>query len=259
VLIVPLLAGAVALVVAPVFQVREVDVSGNQRMDAVNVVAAAGLKSPGSIFLVDPASVERRLASQPWVRSAVVTPRLPDQIGIQIEEWQPVAVYRAGGSAWYLSDQAVALGTAAAAYESLVEIDGPAQPLVKVGRPALDRRLLVALVNVQRDLPGLIGQDVQSFSLDSCGSLTLVARRGWRALMGQVLTPEELASLADKVAALKTLAVAGDVDFNSPRLDYVNVMSPVNVAVKEKDSPARPAHGTTASSAPPPGPSAACG
>jgi len=82
-------------------------------------------------------------------------------------------------------------------------------------------------------LPGLIGQDVQSFTLDSCGNLTLNARKGWKAQFGRVLTPEERSTLKDKVAALKALGASGQVDFAT--VQYVNVMNPTAVAVPYHD------------------------
>ncbi|TMC03447.1 MAG: FtsQ-type POTRA domain-containing protein [Chloroflexi bacterium] len=53
------LAGLVALLVAPPFHIHEIDVSGNQRLTAAQVVAAAGLEHPGSVFQVDSGQVER--------------------------------------------------------------------------------------------------------------------------------------------------------------------------------------------------------
>lgn len=251
ILMAPLLSGLVALFFVPAFHVRQIDVTGNQRLTTDQIVTAAGLRHPGSVFLVDADGVERRLAEQTWVRSALVTARLPDRVVIRVDEWQPVAVYRASrGPLWYLSAEAVALGpTEGQDAAPLLEIDGPAQPEPKAGRPVLDRTLLTGLVNIQRALPGLLGQEVQSFAIDGCGSLTLVARRGWRAQFGRVLTPEEFASLKDKVAALKALAAAGEVNYDSPDLQYVNVMSSADVAVKEKDKPVRP--GRAGSPAPP--------
>ena len=62
---------------------------------------------------------------------------------------------------------------------------------------------------------------------------------GWKAYFGRVLTPEELASLKDKLAALKSISVK--VDYNSPDLEYVNVMNPFAPAVKLKSAKAPPA------------------
>lgn len=224
------LAALVALLVVPVFHVRHVDVTGNRRLTADQVVAAAGLQHPGSVFQVDPPAVERRLGSATWVRTATVSAQLPDRVSIRVDEWRPVAVYRAaGGGTWYLSDEAVTLGPAGTDVAGLLAVDGPATPAPRPGRAPLDRALLTALVNIQRSLPGLIGQDVASFTIDSCGNLTLNAARGWRAQFGRVLTPEERATLKDKVAALKSLAASGQVDFDT--VQYVNVMNPVAVAV----------------------------
>jgi len=170
-----------------------------------------------------------------------------------VAEWQPAAVYRsATGRSWYLSAEAVALGPAAGDTAGLLEIDGPAQSEPRTGRPALDRALLVALVNIQRALPGIIGQQVQSFALDSCGNLTMSATTGWKAQFGRVNTPEEQATLVDKVAALKALSASGGVDFS--RVGYVNLMNPYAVAVPQRTPTPRPGR---AASSPSPSPSAA--
>jgi hypothetical protein len=49
-----------------------------------------------------------------------------------------------------------------------------------------------------------------------------------------VLTPEEFSSLRDKVAALK--AASAKVNYDSPDLDYVNVMNPTQVAVMTRSA-----------------------
>lgn len=241
------MAALIALLLNPTFTVRSIVITGNTRLTDAQVVAAAGLGAPGSVFLVDQGAIERRLASLAWVRSASVTAQLPDRVSIRVDEWQPVAIYRAGsGPPYLLSDQAVALGVAASSdVTALPEIDGPAEQKLKSGRAALDRRLLTALVNIQRALPGLVGQEVQSFTIDACGNLTLNAKRGWKAQFGRMLTPEEFTSLKDKVASLKALAAAGDVNFDSADLQYVNVMNPTLPAVKDRDKAVRPGRGAS--------------
>jgi cell division septal protein FtsQ len=237
------LAAFVALLVAPVFQVHRVDVSGNQRLTAAQVVAAAGLQHPGSIFQVDPGQLERRLTSATWVRAASVSAQLPDRVLIRVDEWQPAAVYRAaGGAFWYLSAEAVVLGRAGADAGTLLDIDGPARPAPRTGSAPLDRALLVALVNIQRALPDLIGQQVQSFTIDSCGNLTMNATAGWKAEFGRVITPEEFAGLRDQVAALKALYASGSVDFAT--VGYVNLMNPYTVAVPTRSPTPRPGRAT---------------
>jgi hypothetical protein len=102
-------------------------------------------------------------------------------------------------------------------------------------------------------MPGLIGQEVSGFVFDSCGELTLVAKKGWKVYFGRVLTPEEFATLRDKLTALK--AIAGQVNYNSADLEYVNVMNPTEAAVGYRSrEPAAPSPAAGATPAPTPAP-----
>src|SRR2546423_4985584 len=228
------IAGAVAVVemavlvwlfFGPALAIHDIRVTGAQHLSADQVLAAAGLDLNGSVLGVDGLTDQQKLLGQTWIRAATVQPRLDGSVSIVISEWQPVAAYHAGptGRMMLLSDQAVVLG-AANSVAGLTNIQGPAGQDPNVGERPLDPELLVALVNIQRGFPTLLGQQVAWFIIDSCGNLTLVSMRGWRAYFGRVLTPEEFASLRDKLAALK--AIQGRVNYNSADLLYVNVMNP---------------------------------
>ena len=231
------------LVFGPALAVRSVHITGAEHLTNAQVLSAAGLDPNGSVLVVDGLSDEQRLVAQTWIRAATVQPSLDGSVQIQVSEWQPVAAYHAGGGGklFLLSDQAVVLGPAVSA-GGLTTIQGPGGADPRAGDRPLDADLLVALVNIQRLLPTLIGQQVATFVLDSCGDLTLVSTRGWKAYFGRVLTPEEFASLRDKMAALK--AIEGKVNYNSADLDYVNVMNA-----------SEPAAGFKSKATPPPSPS----
>jgi len=242
------------LVAGPLFQVRQVDVQGAQRLTPAQVRGLAGLDRPSSVFAVDAATIRRKLTATAWVREATVTTELPDRVVVSVQEWQPVAAYQAGaqGRPLYLSDRGLVLGPAADA-AGVLGVQGPAGPEPKVGQAPLELNLLTALVNIQRQLPAMIGQNVTAFQLDGCGNLTMLSGKGWKALFGRVITPEEIAALKHKLAALKS--IAGDVNFNSPDLDYVNLMNASEPAVKLKSAkppatpvPAPPARPTAAPS-----------
>ena len=134
---------------------------------------------------------------------------------------------------------------------------GPTGADPKVGDRALDEVLLTALVNMQRGFPVLLRQQVAGFVIDSCGNLTLLAKRGWKVYFGRVLTPEEFGTLSIKVAALKSIAGHGNVDYNSTDLEYVNVMNPTEPAVgyHSKLHPPTPSPSPGASPKPTPTPS----
>jgi cell division protein FtsQ len=216
----------------PALSVQTVHVEGAAHLTSEQVAAAAGLAGSASILSVDGEADRQRLLALTWVRTATVEPQLPGSVSVVISEWRPVAVYHAGKSAtlFLLSDQAVVLGTAASG-AGLVDVQGPSGSDPKVGSQPLDPTLLTAIVNMQRAFPALLGQQVAGFLFDSCGDLTLVAKRGWKVYFGRVLTPEEFATLNDKLASLKAIAGHGNVNYNSTDLDYVNVMNPTEPAV----------------------------
>lgn len=245
------------LAFGPALAIRSIVITGAHHLTTQQVVAAAGIDPHGSMLAVDPVSAEQRLLQQTWIRAATVKPALDGTLVLAISEWQPVAAYHAGpnGAMFLLSDQAVVLG-AANSTAGLTNIQGPAGRDPKPGDRPLGQELLVALVNIQRGLPGLIGQSVAGFVVDSCGNLTMIATRGWKVYFGRVLTPEEFDSLRDKLAALK--AIAGKVNYNSNDLLYINVMNPAEPAAGFKSKqppPPSPAPSPSPGAAPPPSPS----
>jgi cell division septal protein FtsQ len=241
----------------PALAVQTVAVEGTQHMTSSQVARAAGLGGGISVLSVDGVSARQHLLGQTWVRAATVDPQLPGIVVIRVSEWQPIAGYHAGksGKLFFLSDQAVVLGPTTVE-GTLVDVQGPAGADPRVGDHPLDAQLLTALVNIQRGLPGLIGQEVAGFVFDSCGELTLVAKRGWKVYFGRVLTPEEYATLRDKLTALK--AIAGQVNYNSADLEYVNVMNPAEAAVGFKSREPAPTPAAGANPAPTSTPAPAC-
>ena len=159
----------------PALAVQAVDVQGAHHLTRAQVAQAAGLAGSESVLSVDGESGRQRLLNQIWVRTATVRPQLPGIVVIQIGEWQPVAAFHAGKSTklFLLSNQAVVLGSTSTV-GALVEVQGPAGADPGVGNRALDPQLLTALVNIQRGLPTLIGQESSGFIVDSCGDLTLL-------------------------------------------------------------------------------------
>jgi cell division septal protein FtsQ len=240
----------------PALSVRTVNVSGAQHLTSAQVAEAAGLADAGSVLAVDGQADRKRLLGQIWVQNATVEPQLNGSVTVSITEWQPVAVYHAGNATtlYLMSDQAAVLGAASSA-GGLVDVQGPAGPEPKVGERPIDQALLTAMVNIQRIFPTLIGQQVAGFIFDSCGDLTLVAKRGWKVYFGRVLTPEEFKTLEDKVAALKAINGHGNVNYNSADLEYVNVMNPAEPAVGFHSSLHPPSPSPSPGATPRPSPS----
>lgn len=228
----------VLLVVAPEFRAQQVVVQGNQRQTTDQILAAARLGHPGSVFLVDGAAVRQRLGRLTWIRSSEVRAELPDRVVITVQEWEPVATYQAiGGISVYLDRRGRSLGPAPGG-EPYLPIQGPAANTAP-HRRLIDAALLTSLINIQSGLPALIGQNVTGFQFDRCWDLTMTAGVGWRAYFGRMATPEDYGSLESKLVALQ--AVEPYIDFSDPH-SYVNLENPSEPAVgKGPDTAPTPA------------------
>jgi len=76
----------------PYFAVREVVVRDHHRLPADEVRAAAGIAPGMSIWEVDAAAAEARLAGHRWIRAARVHRELPHRIVIEVREERPLAI-----------------------------------------------------------------------------------------------------------------------------------------------------------------------
>lgn len=252
-------AGEIALVgwllLGPALRVHHVAVSGLAHLSEQEVVAASAFDGRYSILMVDGESTRRRLEKMTWVRTAAVSPQLPDRVTISVEEWKPVALYRNGpsGKPFYVSDQGITLGPAESA-SGLPLVEGSAISDPRAGSRALDAQLLGAMIRMVGAVPNVYGQAVAKFNLDCVGALSVTTTRGVRLLFGRVLTPEEFASLSTKLSSLKSVA-ATDPDVRNPeKIEYINLENAQQPAVKFRSDHLPPAPIPTPAATPAPAP-----
>jgi hypothetical protein len=239
---------------APLFASRDVEVAGANRVSRADVVAAAQLERPGPVFALQPGDIRQRLVKLPWVRDARARVELPDRVVVEVTEWQPVAMMRAGagGEPRLLNERGVVLGAAAAGDRPL-EVVGPAGRPKQLGERALDPELLATMIAIQGRFPEIVqGEQVTRYEVDGCGNLVLDTKRGWKVYFGRLLTAEEFAGVKDKLSALRSVAVGAPVEMRAADLEYVNVMNPSLPALhRRSDRAPAPAPAPTAAAAAP--------
>lgn len=76
----------------PYFSVQQIQVRGSEKVSGSEVVAIAGLRRGMSIWKIDPAAIEKRIAQDPWVRRVLVRREFPRRIVIDVEERVPKAI-----------------------------------------------------------------------------------------------------------------------------------------------------------------------
>lgn len=90
---------------APYFNLRNVEVTGNHKLSVTEVIEAAEIESGVNLLTVELNSIAMRLKRHPWLRSAAVYRRFPDQLVIEVEERTPRGVM-AADKLYYLDENA---------------------------------------------------------------------------------------------------------------------------------------------------------
>jgi cell division protein FtsQ len=79
------------------YRVDDIFVEGRVKTPRDQLLAALDVKRGDAILAVDLAAAQKRIEEIPWVRSAAVERRLPNQIHILITERQPIALWQNKG------------------------------------------------------------------------------------------------------------------------------------------------------------------
>ena len=78
------------------FTVKEVLVDGRKRSPRSDLLDAIGFQIGTPMLNIRPATVRARIEALPWVRSAVVSKRLPATIHVRLLERRPMALWQRG-------------------------------------------------------------------------------------------------------------------------------------------------------------------
>lgn len=98
--IVLVVVAIVATLASPLFDVRTIDVQGNQYTDQALIEQVRSDLRGEPVLLVDTQKIERQLEANPWVESARVSTDFPHHVLVDIRERKPLATY-AGSDGMY--------------------------------------------------------------------------------------------------------------------------------------------------------------
>jgi len=90
----------------PYFSVKEITITGYQKVGGSEIVAMTGLRPGMNIWKVKPTSIEMKLNSHPWVRREVVRREFPQRVVIQIEEWEAKGIIVLG-TLYYVNPEGI--------------------------------------------------------------------------------------------------------------------------------------------------------
>jgi hypothetical protein len=125
---------------SPRLAVRNVRVTGAERVPARRVAALSAIHSGGNIFAVNLYRVRSRLIQEPMVRDATVTRILPNTIVIRVQERHPRLIASVEGRFWEVDEQGIPFRTRPEAPPELPLLELPPAEQPAPGRPLPDER-----------------------------------------------------------------------------------------------------------------------
>ena len=221
----PLIAAAAAalflLIIAlltatlsPLFRVRRVEVTGNDRLSRREVIRLTGLGDGSNALFLNEGAIERRLLEQPWVASATVSTSLPSTVDIRIQERTPVGVVARGAGLALVAGDGTILGQAAS---------GRGYPTIV---PATGGAGLAGPASVLAPMSARLRAMIAEVALDRDGTVLL------RLASGIAVEYGPLSERAAKAAALE--AILGWAEREGTALDYVDVRFPSAPTVRTR-------------------------
>lgn len=113
-----LILAAVGVACVIFFRVEDIEVTGNRRYTAQEIIDIAGVERGDNLFAIQAASLSRAVQSRlPYVRTVSVRRLLPDRLVIAVTEGKAVAAIAQEGRWWLLDEDGKLLEQAASAGE----------------------------------------------------------------------------------------------------------------------------------------------
>lgn len=161
------LLAAVAVVAALTlfFKVETIEVTGNVRYPAEDVIAASGVETGDNLVLLDRYRVSQRIyTALPYITDVRPIPRFPNTLEIEVTETQAIAAIQGGGGFWLISaDGKILESVDSTAAADFMRLDGIWAEEPAVSAPlALPEESPIAIDRLQALLEALLEWDALS-------------------------------------------------------------------------------------------------
>ena len=190
------------------FQVRRVEVTGQQRLSRQQVLEMAGIGKQTNILAVNLTTTRKRLLADPWIADVTVSREIPSGLRFHVVEEKPLALLDMGSGGQFL------INTNGTVFN---RVDGPGTsdlPRVEglnhadlpvAGRP--DTKAFMAVMTLFRLVDSkkspMSLSDIRRIRMDRDIGATVVVGRGNRAVkLGFGRYPEKVEALEQVMASL---------------------------------------------------------
>ena len=175
-----LIVGAIVVALSVFFKVERVEVTGNSRYSAEEIVRASGVKQGNNLFLMDKYQVAGRISGAlPYVETISINRGLPDTLRVQVRECVCDIALEQDGKTWILcSDGKIVDELPAGKTEGYTVVTGLTVTNPQLGEALTAdeenepiRRQLLEILRQLRD-KGMLG-GVQEIHLEESSCITI--------------------------------------------------------------------------------------
>jgi cell division protein FtsQ len=200
------------------FQVRRIDVEGNDLVAEKDILKLAAIRPSGNIWQIDLRGAEKRIEANPFVQNAVVARYFPDVLSIRIEEKKPIALFNAGGRFFTVDSGGILLPAKAGKLYELPVVASVSPGPLRLGRKVQNGSVaqclsLVKLILAER--PELYSE-VSEITAGDDGLVVYTRKEGVPVRMG----PDRY---EHKIRVLEALLRQWETRSNDSKIDYVDL------------------------------------
>ena len=223
--------GGYTLANAPLFDITEIRVGGNETISKDEIVVSSGLRIGSNLLKYSPDQVEEDLLSHPYIKTAAVSRLLPNKVNIKVSERRPMAIISAEERFLVLDDSGYCL-----AEVGQITAESRALPFIRCGAKAMqllpgekteDKGVLAALALIKR-LDPFFMECILEFEAPSAEKIAVINLDGLRVYFGQ---PEDLDR---KLQHYEELLIKNAENCNANTVEYVDLRYDTQPTLKWK-------------------------
>jgi len=202
----------------PYLTLRAINVRGNARVPAAEVIRLSGVRAGRNIFSFSSAEAARKVKKNPWVDEVRLRRKLPDTLSFEIKERRPVAVVK--------MDRLYVMDSSGVIFKKLSASDGVDLPVItgldRAVSSSVDRdygRALTGLLRLLEKRDGFNAARVSEINVDPVYGFTICTLdEGVRLRLGSTHFEQRLKRF-EKILALRNGSLRGirsmDLDSDS--------------------------------------------
>lgn len=194
------------------FEIRQVDVVGNTRLSADEVIALARIASGETLLRIDGDEISENLTSDPWIAGADVSRRLPSTLRIEVQERTPAAVVDSGSTFWFVEEGGRVLAESIASSATVVPVIRDVPDFVAEPGTLSESDTLRNALRVLSGLSDELRSSVRTISAPTVEETALLTASGVEIMMGEAVNmPEKSVLVSDILKAQGANVVFIDV------------------------------------------------